>query len=97
MNRNLSLSDQTNNSSDQLLISFNGSAQSGTNFQGSIEPNRLAKTMQQLQTRSEPGRASKEIVAGIWAPWHEVVLDASAGDAMPEAVLLCSRFVIMEA
>lgn len=96
--RNLSLSFQSIKPADQLLISFSGntSGQSGANLQGNIEPNRLAKTMRQIQMRSEPGRVPREIVAGIWAPWHEVTLDGSDVDAIPEVVLLCSRFVIME-
>ena len=96
--RNLSLSFQSINPADQLLMSFSGntSSQSGANLQGNIEPSRLAKTMQQIQMRSEPGRVPKEIVAGIWAPWYEVTLDGSDEDVIPEVVLLCSRFVILE-
>lgn len=96
--RNLSLSFQSIKPSDQLLISFSGNtSQSGAGLQGHIEPNRLAAIMKQIQMHDDPGRVPREILAGIWAPWHEVTLNDNDGDAVPEAVLLCSRFIIMEA
>lgn len=63
-----------------------------------IEPCRLAQTMKQLQADEETGRRSKDFTAGLWQPWYEVTLDGSSTDetAIPQVVLLCSRFVIME-
>lgn len=52
--------------------------------------------MKQLYSHEEAGLKAKEIAAGIWQPWYEVALDNSDETGMPQVVLLCSRFVIME-
>lgn len=53
--------------------------------------------MKQMKIHQERGHVPKEILAGIWEPWQEVALGSEDGADMPRVVLLCSRFVIMEA
>jgi hypothetical protein len=98
--RNRSLGFHSINPSDSLLVSFSGntSQQAGSRpLRGHIEPNRLAATMKQMQMHQERGHVAKEIMAGIWEPWQEVSLGSEDGADIPHVVLLCSRFVIMEA
>lgn len=98
--RNRFLGFHSINPSDSLLVSFSGntSLQAGSKeFRGHIDPNRLAATMKQIQMHHDQGHVRKEIMAGIWEPWQEVSLGAEEGADIPPVVLLCSRFVIMEA